>query len=69
MYYRKQIDKLNRTRDWRAVAFWLERHEEELVPRGKRTIIVNQVGISMGGKPKITLIFLRKRGLGFYCVS
>ena len=55
MYYVKQIEKINRTRDWRAAAFWLERHEEEFPEGERRATIINQVGINMGGKPKITL--------------
>ena len=55
VYYHKQIDKLNRARDWRAAAFWLERHEEEFAPKKKGSGIVNQVSVNLGGKPGLTL--------------
>ena len=53
MYYRKQIDKINGTRDWRAAAFWLERHEEEFAPKNKDVSVINQVTVGAAIKPKI----------------
>ena len=55
MYYVKQIEKINRTRDWRAAAFWLERHEEEFAPKNKGVSVINQAAVGAAIKPKITL--------------
>ena len=55
VYYRKQIDKLNKSRDWRAAAFWQERHEDEFAPKNNAVSLLNQVAEGAVVKPKITV--------------
>ena len=52
--YSEYVDKIRNSRDWRAAAFWLERHEEEFAPKEKGISIVNQV-VNANSKPKIIM--------------
>lgn len=42
-YYKRHIDRLNRAQDWKASAFWLERHEPEF----QRDAALNQVNVAI----------------------
>lgn len=44
--YGRHIETLNRSKDWKAHAFWLERHEESFAPKEKGASITNQVVVN-----------------------
>ena len=49
VFYKKQIDRVSKAQDWKAAAFWLERHEEEFALRRSENTVNVAVGIT--GKP------------------